>query len=85
MTSRVRRFPDAFGRQVHSFETDLDFDGLSGDPMHAVFIRAPWVEKTGSDVEVLRVNGRLVVIGGEDAHHCAADSEPGVARRGGPA
>ena len=42
-------------------------------------------ELYGSDVEVLRVNGRLVVIGGEDAHHCAADSEPGVARRGGPA
>jgi 5'-phosphate synthase pdxT subunit len=46
----VRR--NAFGRQVHSFETDLDFDGLA-DPVHAVFIRAPWVEQVGPDVEVL--------------------------------
>ncbi|ANY09547.1 pyridoxal 5'-phosphate synthase glutaminase subunit PdxT [Pseudonocardia sp. HH130630-07] len=47
----VRR--NAFGRQVDSFETDLEFDGLTGDPVHAVFIRAPWVEKTGGAVEVL--------------------------------
>lgn len=47
----VRR--NAFGRQVDSFETDLEFGGITGAPMHAVFIRAPWVEKTGGDVEVL--------------------------------
>ncbi|BBG01865.1 MULTISPECIES: pyridoxal 5'-phosphate synthase glutaminase subunit PdxT [Pseudonocardia] len=47
----VRR--NAFGRQVDSFETDLEFGGLAGGPVHAVFIRAPWVEKTGGDVEVL--------------------------------
>ncbi|MFP5021465.1 pyridoxal 5'-phosphate synthase glutaminase subunit PdxT [Pseudonocardia phyllosphaerae] len=47
----VRR--NAFGRQVDSFETDLEFTGLAGGPMHAVFIRAPWVEKPGADVEVL--------------------------------
>ncbi|MBC3192621.1 pyridoxal 5'-phosphate synthase glutaminase subunit PdxT [Pseudonocardia sp. C8] len=47
----VRR--NAFGRQVDSFETDLDLDGLDGGPIHAVFIRAPWVEKTGGDVDVL--------------------------------
>ena len=47
----VRR--NAFGRQVDSFETDLAFRGLDGGPVHAVFIRAPWVEKTGGDVEVL--------------------------------
>ena len=51
----VRR--NAFGRQVDSFETDLDFTDL-GDPVHAVFIRAPWVEETGEGVEVLaRVRG----------------------------
>ena len=50
----VRR--NAFGRQVDSFETDLPFEGV-GD-VHAVFIRAPWVEATGSDVQVLaRVPG----------------------------
>jgi 5'-phosphate synthase pdxT subunit len=45
----VRR--NAFGRQVDSFETDLPLAGV-GD-VHAVFIRAPWVERTGPDVEVL--------------------------------
>ena len=46
----VRR--NAFGRQVDSFEGDLDFAGLD-DPVHAVFIRAPWVEEAGDTVEVL--------------------------------
>ncbi|MEV0087892.1 pyridoxal 5'-phosphate synthase glutaminase subunit PdxT [Saccharopolyspora sp. NPDC050642] len=47
----VRR--NAFGRQVDSFETDLEFAGIPDGPVHAVFIRAPWVEKVGADVEVL--------------------------------
>jgi 5'-phosphate synthase pdxT subunit len=47
----VRR--NAFGRQVDSFETDLEFTGVPGAPVRAVFIRAPWVEKVGADVEVL--------------------------------
>jgi 5'-phosphate synthase pdxT subunit len=46
----VRR--NAFGRQVDSFETDLDVVGIDG-PLHAVFIRAPWVERVGPGVEVL--------------------------------
>lgn len=46
----VRR--NAFGRQVHSFEGDVEFTGLA-DPVHGVFIRAPWVEETGPGVEVL--------------------------------
>jgi 5'-phosphate synthase pdxT subunit len=46
----VRR--NAFGRQVDSFETDVDFT-VFDKPFHALFIRAPWVEKTGTDVEVL--------------------------------
>ncbi|MEI8223243.1 MAG: pyridoxal 5'-phosphate synthase glutaminase subunit PdxT [Actinomycetes bacterium] len=46
---KVRR--NAFGRQVDSFETDLDFLGLGA--VHAVFIRAPWVETLNSQVEVL--------------------------------
>jgi len=46
----VRR--NAFGRQVDSFEADLPFTGLDA-PVHAVFIRAPWVEATGPSVEVL--------------------------------
>ncbi|MFD2469362.1 pyridoxal 5'-phosphate synthase glutaminase subunit PdxT [Amycolatopsis silviterrae] len=47
----VRR--NAFGRQVDSFEADLPFAGVPGGPLHAVFIRAPWVEKAGGGVEVL--------------------------------
>ena len=47
----VRR--NAFGRQVDSFETDLEFAGITNAPVRAVFIRAPWVESVGSQVEVL--------------------------------
>ena len=47
----VRR--NAFGRQVDSFESDISFNDGSSDLIRAVFIRAPWVEKVGEDVEVL--------------------------------
>src|SRR5579875_2723900 len=47
----VRR--NAFGRQLQSFEADLDVAGLEGGPMRAVFIRAPVVERVGEGVEVL--------------------------------
>jgi 5'-phosphate synthase pdxT subunit len=47
----VRR--NAFGRQVDSFEADLAFADLAGPPVHAVFIRAPWVESVGESVRVL--------------------------------
>jgi 5'-phosphate synthase pdxT subunit len=48
----VRR--NAFGRQVDSFETDLDLVGISvGGPVRTAFIRAPWIEEAGRDVEVL--------------------------------
>ncbi len=50
----VRR--NAFGRQVDSFESEVDLE-LPGGPLHAVFIRAPWVEEGGEGVEVL---GRIV-------------------------
>ena len=47
----VRR--NAFGRQIDSFEADLPCAGMTGGPFPAVFIRAPWVERCGPDVEVL--------------------------------
>ena len=47
----VRR--NAFGRQVDSFETDLKFKGITEQSIRAVFIRAPWVESVGKDVEIL--------------------------------
>jgi len=59
----VRR--NAFGRQNDSFEEDLDVEGL-GSPFHAVFIRAPWVEKVGSEVEVLASVGEHPVMVRQD-------------------
>jgi 5'-phosphate synthase pdxT subunit len=61
----VRR--NAFGRQVDSFEADLDVTGFD-QPFHAMFIRAPWVEKVGQDVEVVarvatgEAVGRIVAV-----------------------
>ena len=58
---RTRR--NAFGRQVKSFEADLDVAGLGGGPLRAVFIRAPWVEERGDEVEVLaEVDGHPVAV-----------------------
>jgi len=48
---KVRR--NAFGRQVDSFESDIDFAGITAPAIRGVFIRAPWVESVGSGVEVL--------------------------------
>jgi 5'-phosphate synthase pdxT subunit len=56
----VRR--NAFGRQIDSFEADLSIDGLVGGDFHAVFIRAPVVERVGDNVDVLAsVDGRPVL------------------------
>jgi 5'-phosphate synthase pdxT subunit len=53
---------NAFGRQLNSFESDLDLAGF-GDALRAVFIRAPWVEDTGDGVEVLaEVDGHPVAV-----------------------
>lgn len=84
----VRR--NAFGRQVESFETDLDFAGLEAldrpdrpltqsatdaatDPVHAVFIRAPWVEGVGDGVQVL---ASVQVPSGLAAKGAATDGAP---------
>jgi 5'-phosphate synthase pdxT subunit len=62
----VRR--NAFGRQVDSFETDLHMAALPGGPVHAVFIRAPWVEEVSDRVDVLArvkggpADGRIVAV-----------------------
>ena len=44
---------NAFGRQLHSFEADLEVEGIGDEPLRAVFIRAPWIERLGAGVEVL--------------------------------
>ena len=57
----VRR--NAFGRQVDSFEAAVSVDDIVGPPFHAVFIRAPWVERVGPDVQVLaRAGGHIVAV-----------------------
>jgi 5'-phosphate synthase pdxT subunit len=62
----VRR--NAFGRQVDSFEAQVSIEGLAGSPLHAVFIRAPWVEDAAPEVRVLgRITdgaaaGRIVAV-----------------------
>lgn len=60
MDITVRR--NAFGRQVDSFEVDLEVKGLEGGPVRAVFIRAPYIERVGPGVEVLaEVQGKTVM------------------------
>jgi 5'-phosphate synthase pdxT subunit len=58
---------NAFGRQVHSFEEEMEFPDLEGEPVRAVFIRAPWIEEHGDGVEVL----------------ASVDGHPVAARQGG--
>jgi 5'-phosphate synthase pdxT subunit len=54
---------NAFGRQLQSFEEDLAIEGLGDEPLRAVFIRAPWVEELGPEVEVLaEVRGHPVAV-----------------------
>ena len=74
----VRR--NAFGRQVDSFEADVEMTGIDGPPVHAVFIRAPWVESTGAGVVVLArveggpADGRVVAVRGGVHDHLLATS-----------
>ncbi len=76
----VRR--NAFGRQVDSFEEDLHIRAIGGGPMRAVFIRAPWVEECGPDVEVLAAveegpaAGRVVAV--RQGHLLATSFHPEV-------
>jgi pyridoxal 5'-phosphate synthase pdxT subunit len=59
----IRCERNAFGRQVRSFEVDLDLDGMEGGPVRAVFIRAPWVVEHGDEVEVLgAVDGHPIAV-----------------------
>jgi 5'-phosphate synthase pdxT subunit len=74
----VRR--NAFGRQVDSFEADVDVDGIEGGPVHAVFIRAPWVEATGAGTTALArivggaADGRVVAVRGGSERQLLATS-----------
>jgi 5'-phosphate synthase pdxT subunit len=59
----VRAERNAFGRQLHSFEAEFEVEGVPGGPVHAVFIRAPWIAEHGDTVEVLaRVDDHPVAV-----------------------
>jgi 5'-phosphate synthase pdxT subunit len=54
---------NAFGRQLQSFEADLEVEGIGSEPLRAVFIRAPWIDRIGAGVDVLATyEGHPVVI-----------------------
>ncbi len=70
----VRR--NAFGRQRQSFEADLEVEGIGSEPMRAVFIRAPWVERQGAGVEVLATyEGHPVAVREDNVLACAFHPE----------
>ena len=75
MDAKVRR--NAFGRQVDSFEADLEVPLLGEEPFHAVFIRAPIIEEAGPDVEVLSrlPDGTIVAIRQNQLLACAFHPE----------
>ena len=57
----IRADRNAFGRQINSFEADIDFKGMRGGPVRAIFIRAPWIAEYGQHVEILaEVDGHAV-------------------------
>lgn len=69
---------NAFGRQLQSFETDLAVEGLGDEPLRAVLIRAPWVERCGPGIEVLAsYDGHPVAIREDRVLACAFHPELG--------
>ena len=67
---------NAFGRQLQSFEADIEVEGLGDEPLRAIFIRAPWVERRGAGVEVLAsYGGHSVAIREDRVLACAFHPE----------
>jgi 5'-phosphate synthase pdxT subunit len=59
----IRAERNAFGLQLHSFEADVEIEGLDGPPIRAIFIRAPWVAELGGGVEALgEVDGHVIAV-----------------------
>jgi 5'-phosphate synthase pdxT subunit len=80
MDITVRR--NAFGRQLDSFEADLDVPALGRDPFHAVFIRAPLIEAVGPDVEVLSQLGDGRIVAARQDHLLATSFHPELTHDG---
>jgi 5'-phosphate synthase pdxT subunit len=70
----VRR--NAFGRQVDSFEEDLRIDGIEGPPFHAVFIRAPVIERAGAGVDVLATLDDGTIVAAREGNLLATSFHP---------
>jgi 5'-phosphate synthase pdxT subunit len=67
---------NAFGRQLQSFEAELEVDGIGDEPLRAVFIRAPWIRRLGPEVEAIAsYDGHPVAIRGEGVLACAFHPE----------
>jgi 5'-phosphate synthase pdxT subunit len=67
---------NAFGRQLQSFEADLEVEGIGDEPLRAVFIRAPWVRRHGPGVEAIAsYEGHPVAVRGEGVLACAFHPE----------
>jgi 5'-phosphate synthase pdxT subunit len=76
MDMRAER--NAFGRQVRSFEADVELAGLGGGPMRAIFIRAPWIAEHGPGVEILgELDGHAVAASQGDILAVAFHAELG--------
>lgn len=71
---------NAFGRQLDSFEADLDVKGIAGRPYHAVFIRAPKITPTGTDVETLATLGDGTVVAARQGNLLATSFHPELTR-----
>ena len=79
MDITVRR--NAFGRQVDSFEADLNMTGITAPAIRAIFIRAPWVEMVGSGVEVLasvEIDGELHPVAVQEGNLLATSFHPEI-------
>jgi 5'-phosphate synthase pdxT subunit len=67
---------NAFGRQLQSFEAELEVEGIGDEPLRAVFIRAPWIRRHGPEVEAIAsYDGHPVAIRGEGVLACAFHPE----------
>ncbi|MEA2661218.1 MAG: pyridoxal 5-phosphate synthase pdxT subunit [Chloroflexota bacterium] len=80
MDIRVRR--NAFGRQLDSFEADLDVPQLGSEPFHAVFIRAPLIERVGPEVEVLSALEDGTIVAARQGHLMATSFHPELTHDG---
>ena len=74
MDIRVTR--NAFGSQIYSFEKQLQIEGIDGDPLNAIFIRAPIIEKVGKDTQVLATLEQGAIVAAKQGNMLATSFHP---------